>query len=98
MQNVMVKQATAGGAKSGRALRAFEGFYGCGPARFNRTRRNCYFENKTLRKIKGQHWSNAATHLCDQDGEAYLVRLVKNCQDDYRRTFVGKFLLTSRKN
>jgi hypothetical protein len=83
METVFVKQITAGGSNDGRALKAFEGFYGCGPARFNRTRKTCYFENKTLHKIKGRHWTNTATHVCNEDGEAYLIREVDNCQQDH---------------
>ncbi len=92
-----VKQVTDGGAADGRSLRAFEGFYGCGSVHFNRTRKTCYIENKTLRKIEGRHWTNTATHICEEDGEAYLVREVDNCEQDYRKSFVGKFLKKSRK-
>jgi hypothetical protein len=93
VKTVFVKQVTEGG----RALGPYEGFYACGDARFNRTGLTCYFQEKSLRKISRGHWTNEATHECLEDGEAYLVREVEQCEVDHRKAFVGKFLKQTRK-
>lgn len=96
-KKIYAKQVTEGGADEGRALGAYEGSYSCGDATFNRSHLTCRFEGKTFRRIRGGHWSAEANYFCEEDGEAYLIREVADCESDHRKKMVGKFLRKSRK-
>ncbi|MHC4739021.1 MAG: hypothetical protein ACYS9Y_08975 [Planctomycetota bacterium] len=89
---VFVKQMSEGQMRLG----TYEGYYGCGEATFSKSGETCYFEDKTLKKIKGGRL-NEATHRNLEDGNDYLVKEVTDCDKDYRKLFIGKFLKKTRK-